>query len=454
MDGQTATGHFATLVSTLRFADLGVEAVASAKASILDAIGCMLAGAGSVEATTVRRALTDDGIGATPVVGTRTLLSRSGAALANGTAGHADDYDDSLPMMIGHPSVPIIATAISLASPGPVAGADLITAHVAGLEVGAGLGRHMNPDHYKAGWHATATLGALAATASGARLLGLDPKSIARAIGAAVASASGIRKNIGTMAKPLHAGLAARNGVLSVQLARAGLVTDETALDGANGFIRVFGGGGDAPLSRNGGELEINASGIGIKLYPCCGCTHAALDAMLALMSEHRFDAADVVSVHCTMNALAAEILVHHRPADASQAKFSLEYCLAVALLDGTCGLEQFRPDRVASVDVVELMQRIQLSVDSSTTYRNGVYPATVTVALKDRVVSTSREQAMGHPERPISPLQLEQKFIECASRVLPAGQVERALQMLSTLEGLPELEPLIESLVPPDRQS
>jgi len=238
------TQHFARVVAQQLFAALATAAVMRAKASILDAVGCMLAGARSDEARILRGALLEAG-GRAAVVGTALRVDPGAAALANGTAGHAHDYDDSSPPMIGHPSVPIMAALIALADTTQGAsGQEVIASYVAGLEIGAGLGRRMNPAHYAAGWHATATLGTLAAALAGARLMRLDPRRASAAIGIAAAGAGGIRKNFGSMIKPLHAGLAARNGVQAVRLAAAGFTADPAALDGDNGFVDVFGGAG------------------------------------------------------------------------------------------------------------------------------------------------------------------------------------------------------------------
>lgn len=451
VSGVSATGHYAELAATLDFSALDGTAVARAKASILDAVACMLAGSASEDARLVREAAAADGSGAVPLLGLRQTLTATGAALANGTAGHAYDYDDSSPPMIGHPSVPIMAALISLAGRRQVSGADVVTAYVCGLEIGAGLGRRMNPAHYAAGWHATATFGTLAATLAGARLVGLDAGRAANALGIAASSAAGVRKNFGSMAKPLHAGLAARNGVLAVQLAAAGFETDPQALDGSNGFIDNFRGGGEMPAFEWSMPLEIVASGVGIKRYPCCGCTHSALDAVLALRAAHGIDGRAVTAVHCTMNGLVPDILVHRRPATPAQAKFSMEYCLAVALLDGACGLDQFDPARVLAADVQGLLRRVETSVDPAIAYRNGVYPGTVTVTLEDgRVLSQAREEALGHPDKPLSTADLEQKFLECATKALPAAQAQAAFALLADLETLPDLDRLIKLLTLP----
>jgi 2-methylcitrate dehydratase PrpD len=446
-DSLTASlGRFA---AALRFEALPEGAVARAKANMLDAVGCILAGANTPEATPVRAMVAADG-GAEEalLLGTGLRLPPAAAALANGAAGHALDYDDSSPPMIGHPSVPLVAAIFALAARNGAGGAQAIAAYVAGLEAAARLGRHMNPSHYAAGWHATATLGTLAATVGAAHLLGLDAARMRMAIGIGVSSAGGIRKNFGSAVKPLHAGLAARNGVVAALLAAHGLVADADVLDGERGFVHVFGGADRPDLSAlrfdDGAPLEVLASGVGIKRYSCCGCTHSALDAILALRAGHAPDAAAVDAIHCTMNALVPDILVHHRPETPAQAKFSMEYCLAVALLDGDCGIAQFKPERVARADVQALLRRATTSVDPAIAYRNGVYPGTVTIRLKDgRELQRSAEEAKGHPDFPLSIDELRTKFLDCATQTIALPRAEAAFAALATLETVPRIADL-----------
>jgi 2-methylcitrate dehydratase PrpD len=440
------TASLARFATGLRFDALAPMAVARARANMLDAVGCILAGADSAEARPVRAMLAEEGgAPAALLFGTQTRLPPMAAALANGTAGHALDYDDSSPPMIGHPSVPLVSAIFALGERRGATGAEAITAYVAGLEASARLGRHMNPSHYAAGWHATATLGTLAATVGAARLLGLDETATRAAIGIGASSAGGIRRNFGSGVKPLHAGLAARNGVFAASLAAKGFRAAPDALDGERGFIHVFGGAERPDLSAlrfdDGAVPEILASGVGIKRYPCCGCTHSALDALLAVRAKHSPDPSRIAAIHCTMNALVPDILVHHRPETPAQAKFSMEYCLAVALLDGACGIAQFKPDRVARADVQALLRRVTTSVDPAIAYRNGVYPGTVTVTLDDGTTrNASAEEAKGHPDFPLSIEELRGKFLDCAAATLPAARAETAFAALAALEGAPRL--------------
>jgi 2-methylcitrate dehydratase PrpD len=438
-DGLTVTRYFSQRAARLTFDEIPAQGVARAKSYLRDAVGCILAGVASEDARIVRSVVeADGGAPIANVFGTSLRTSAAAAALANGTAGHALDYDDSSPSMIGHPSVNLAATLFALGSTCNATGDEVLTAYVAGLEIAAKLGRSLNPPHYAAGWHVTATLGTLASAVAGAKLLRLDEHGIRMALGVAASSAGGVRKNFGSMVKPLHMGLAARNGVLAALLAQSGFETDPDVLDGAAGFIDVFKGTAPTPSIPLDPEapLEIVASGVAIKRYPCCGCAHSALDAMLALRDEHRFDTSQIASIHCTMNDLVPGILVHHRPTTPAQAKFSMEYCLAVAALDGDCGLNQFTDERVACADVQELSRKVATSVDPSIIYRNGVYPGTVTIRFRDNSeLSRYADEAKGHPDLPLTLQESRLKFMACAARSISPQQAHEAFEALSVLD-------------------
>lgn len=452
-ESASLTASLGTFARDLRFEDIPAEGIQRAKASILDAIGCALAGSSTDEAVPVRNmVLADGGEPVARLFGTPHRLPPAAAALANATAGHALDYDDSSPPMIGHPSITLASSTFALADRDHLSGRDVIAAYVAGLDVGARLGRYLNPSHYAAGWHATATLGTLASATACAKLTGLDQKGIRTAVGIAASSASGIRKNFGSMVKPLHAGFAARNGVIAALLAGYGHTADLDALDGERGFIDVFGGATRANLDGVRFDiaqpLEIVRSGVGIKRYACCGCTHSALDALLAIRGKHHPDPSKVKRIDITMNSLVPDILVHHNPTSPAQAKFSMEYCLAVALLDGDCGIAQFSEERVHEPSVRALTARVSPRVDEAIVYSNGVYPGTVTVHMEDgQAYSQHAEEALGHPDFPLSLPDLRAKFLSCATLAMTQSRAEQAFDALANLEQIADLNTLTELL-------
>lgn len=435
------TAQLVAFATGIGFANLPQLAIDRAKASITDAVGCMLAGVHSEESrATYAFALAEGGAPVSRMCGRVARTSPSLAALVNGATGHALDFDDSSPPMIGHPSVVLVATLFALGDRLGSSGKDILTAYVAGLEAGARLGRHMNPSHYNAGWHATVTLGTMAAVTAASKLIGLDARQFNSAIGIAASSAAGIRKNFGSGVKPLHAGFAARNGVVAALLAQSGMTANDASLEGQTGFLDVFGGDQKADASSIrfslDQELEIIASGIGLKPYPCCGCTHAAIDAALEIRARHKISADDVAAIECAQNSFAPGVLVYHRPDTPSQAKFSMEHCLAVAIADGDCGLDQFAAARVADAKLKDLAARVTTRVDETFEYRNGIYPATVTVIMRSgERLSHHVVEATGQSDRPLSPEQLLRKFSGCAARSLPEAQWRSAFSGLQALE-------------------
>ncbi len=208
-------------------------------------------------------------------------------------------------------------------------------------------------------------IGVIGAAVAAAKLLGLDPIAIRHAVGIAASQAGGLRQNFGSDTKPLHAGLAARGGVFAAQLAKAGFTSNPAILEGARGFLDVFRGGVESrqdPFTDPfvaGAPFEIVSSGITIKPYACCGCTHSALDATFDLISEYGVTSGDVAHVECRVNRLAPQVLIYNRASTPSEAKFCLEYCLAVAMLDGTVGTKQFTQERVDDPVVQALLRRV-----------------------------------------------------------------------------------------------
>jgi len=445
------TRSLAEFTVALDFDDLPSEAVNVARSAILDCVGCILAGTHD-EAVDIfeRVAVTDGGNSAATAFGRRRRLPVSQAAFINGLAGHVLDLDDTSPPLIGHPSVPLVPAIFAVAESTGASGREAIAAYAVGFDVEARLGRLMNPSHYAQGWHATSTLGTLAAAAASAKLLGLDVKRTRNAVGIAASGAAGLRQNFGSMVKSLHAGQAAATGVRAAQLAAAGFESDPDILDGRHGFVRVLRGeehrDPDPTSIRfdTSQPLELVTSGVGIKRYACCGCTHTALDGLLDLVAEHGFEADSVKAVEAGVNALAPEVLIHHEVDTPLKGKFSMEYCLAVALIDGEAGPAQFSASRVADPAVQSLMKRVRMYVHDDIPVIEGVFPCELRVQLADGREFTRRvNRAKGHPREPLSPEQLADKYRNCAAAALDPAAVEESLAILLDLESQPDTRAL-----------
>src|SRR3954467_3855590 len=216
-----------------------------------------------------------------------------------------------------HRSAPLVAAALAAAELAGASGRAVLDAYVVGFEIEGRLGRAMNPRHYQRGWHCTSTLGTIGAAAAASRLLGLDTARTAHALAIAASEASGLKENFGSMVKPLHAGMAARNGVLAALLARAGMTASARAIDGPQGFLHAFdGAGGDiaAAIADLGSRWEILDTGITVKLYPSCAGTHPAIDTILDLGREHGIQPDQLERIDVDVDSITPTILIYPRP--------------------------------------------------------------------------------------------------------------------------------------------
>ncbi len=440
--------RLAAYVTAESFERLPADAVRGARRAILDTLGVMLAGSREVTAARARaliarRRATDEAT----IVGTPLRASIEDAALANGTAAHALDYDDLNASLSGHPSPPVLPAALAVAERERASGSALLTAFVVGVEIEAKLGRALNPAHYETGWHATATLGVFGAAAASAKLLGLGLEPVTRALAIAASMSSGIKANFGTDCKPLHAGHAARCGVEAAHLAAAGFTANPRALEHADGFGSTHGGGTkpawDLTTSSLGAPHEIVDPGVGVKRFPSCASTHQSLDATFDLIRTHAIDAEAVERVECGVNYLAPHQLIYDCAETGLQGKFSMPYCVAVALLDRAVGLAQFTDERVRRPDVQALMPRVRMFVHPEQTTRDSWAKrfSEVRITLKDgRRFERRVSVAKGQPQNPLTDAELEAKFRDCAARVLPGDRVGSLLATVHTLESVPDV--------------
>lgn len=448
----SATARLAEFTVKTALEECPPAAVARVRLAALDTLGVMLAGVGEPAARAVRGvARAEGGAALATVVGTRLVTAPGWAALANGAAGHAHDFDDTSFALMGHPSVPLLAAALAAGEAETADGRALVTAYLVGFEVSATLGRALNPEHYTRGWHATSSIGTLGCAAAAARLLGLDVTQTRHAIGVAASHASGLKENFGSMTKPYHAGHAARCGVLAAQLAREGLTASPTALEGRQGYAAAFGGSGplDAALDGLGRTWQLLASGIAVKPYPSCALTHPAIDALLELRSRHGLKPSDVAAVEVGVNRVAPGVLAHTHPTTALERKFSMQFCAAAALAEGRVDLASFEEGDVRNPDVGRLMERVAMVVDPD--LPDGLEQhawSRVTVRTADgRTLATEARGAQGHPDTPLSPGALRAKFLSCAARAIGRDEAEGVAEQLEHLEEIPDLRALTSRL-------
>ncbi len=451
--GTQATGFAAFLgerVAALRWEDLPAEAVQWAKVGILDTVGVTLAGSGEDAATIVAQAL-DTAPGPGLVFGSARRIGTLDAAYINGTASHALDFDDCNNTLGGHPSAPVLSALFPLADELGVSGRDFIVAYVAGFEVETKLALAVNFHHYTKGWHPTATLGIFGAAAAAARLMGLDAARTAVALALAASFASGLKANFGTMTKPMHIGHAARNGVLAARLAHAGFTANgEDVFEHEQGFLDVFNGPGTYDVQRAidawASPLDIVSPGIAIKQYPCCGSTHPAIDAMLDIVERRRIDAGDVTRIDAWIHARRLQHTNRPQPDSPLDAKFSLQYVLARALVDHGVGVAHFENDSYRDARIASLLPRIHVAPYDETQFaRENHFGGIVNVTLRDGTVETARvEQALGRTsENPVPPDRLRRKFELCAAMVLRADAIAPVADAIAAFDTLADVRTL-----------
>jgi 2-methylcitrate dehydratase PrpD len=420
-----------------------------ASAAFLDTIGVMLAGASEPASERVQTVLATEYPGRCRVLGTSLTASASGAALANGTAAHALDFDDMCFVSLAHPSAPLVAALLAAGETARATGRLLADAYAIGFEIEGRLGPLMNPEHYQRGWHCTSTLGTIGAAAAVSRALKLPPETIAHAIAIAASEACGLKENFGTMVKPLHAGLAARNAILAARLAQSGMTASAHAIDGDQGFVAAFAGTSrDAPqgFADLGSRWELIESGITVKLYPSCAGTHPALDAMLDVRREHGLTPDDVRRVVVDVDAITPTILIYNRPATGLEGKFSMPFCLAAAIVDGRVDVGTFDDARMTDPKIRAVMERVTMGVSMTLdTTKPPLTQARIHVELRDgRTITREADGARGYPERPASEAELDDKFLSCAERALGSDAARQALDLLRRFESLEDVTALL----------
>ncbi len=450
----TISETLAHFTATTGFDALSDKDVAGAREAISDCIACGIVGTRTELGTIIRRVATaSSGTGAATIFGGAQGVSAQAAALANGAAAHALDYDDILWTLYGHPSVAVLPAALAVAESVGASGRELLLAYAIGVEVIGKLGRWVNPGHYEHGWHSTASVGVIGATAAASRLLGLTEPQIAQALGIAASEACGVRRNFGTMTKPFHAGNAARGGVLAAELAREGFTSDLTAFEGEVGWARTLNARSmptPAELAAAlGRPWELSEPGIVLKRHSACGCTHCALDAIIGLRAEHGFAPEEIEAIDCVAHPLAKKVLLYPRPRTGLEGKFSMEYCLAVGAIDGAAVQRHFEPGWVADPRVAALLPRVTFNVRddlAATASADGV-PAEVTVRARGQSFTRRVMFPSGDPRNPMTPAERRAKFLACSGGILDDAVAGRLWTELESLDRVAQVRTLLAPL-------
>lgn len=428
--------------------DLPEAAAERAVASIVDTVACMLAGAGSEVREPLEIFLKNSGrSGNAIVVGTALKAPAELAAMVNGSFGHSLDFDDVLSMMPAHPSA-VILPALFACAPQATTGEKLFEAFVIGTEVGAKIGLGISNAHYRRGFHATGTLAIFSALAALCRLWGSTSSETRTAFGIAASMASGLRCNFGTMIKPLHSGWAAHNAIMAFNLARSGMTAHQSSLEHEAGFFAAY-GTEQSDMTRTlvglASPWVFDKPGLALKKYPCIYALHRPIDALLALREKMGLTADNVEGIECRVAPGVMRPLVKTLPVTGLQSKFSMEYVLAVAALDGRYDLAAFEDPAVARPELKDLYPKVRGLEDARCLgdEQDPKARSAGTLGFVEITVTTSdgRSETMqvlkptGSPEKPLGWNDLSDKFIDCAHHAGVA--VDDAKQMFSAWKNI-----------------
>jgi 2-methylcitrate dehydratase PrpD len=451
-----ATARIARFVVETEFQKIPSEAIKMAKTAVLDCLGVALAGSKEPSARICAEiARQEHAREESSVIGQGFRSSAMQAAFANGTAAHALDFDHSFTLM-GQPTAPIIPAIISLGESLGSSGRRCLEAYVAGFETITKLVMSLR-QRSEDGWHPPSSFGSFGAGVACAKLQGLSQTQVETTLGTAASMASGLVCNFGTMSKPLHVGLGARNGVVAAKLAQSGFTANKQAIEAGLGFYEVFYPGAEPdkrPLEELGTVYELINSGIRIKPYPCGGLTHPAIDGVLEFKTKYGITAEMVESIDVGVARHTFERIVFRVPENGLQGKFSMPYLLARAIIDGRLFLDAFSDSAVRDENVLRLAERVQMRLDPDlqpTTL--GSRPCKVTIHLRDgRSFSRQIDYAKGSREAPMTTEELKQKFVGCARQALDDSSIERIIEDVEHLETLQDIRPLCRLLMGANR--
>lgn len=443
---QTVAASLAEHLANINIGNISANAKRIAISGIIDTIGVTLLGSTEPVLSVLQKSLIGDATSGNALIfGGNRRSSVLEAAFINGTASHAADYDDMAHAMGGHPSVTLVPVIFALGESLGSTGAELLEAYVVGFEAECRIGHVVNPDHYERGWHPTSTIGVFGAATAAARMLKLDVQGTTTALAIAASLASGLKGNFGTMVKPLHVGQCVRNGLMAAQLAAGGFTANPGVFEHKQGYFATYDGLSNVNIDRllpQPGEcLEVEKESVGVKQFPCCGSTHPAIRAMLALR-QRGLTHADVATIEIMTNRRRLPHTNNSNPTSALAAKFSIQYATARALIDGAPRLKHFEGEAFLEPAVRSLLEKISVSAYPPTEAEaaheeNNEMAADITVVTKDgRTLTTHAPHQLGRGGKdPMSDAEILEKYSDCAGRLLSNAQITASFEALQQLE-------------------
>lgn len=430
------------------------EVQAAAKVALMDTLGCALAGTPETAARLAREHVAE--IGARPVAsvwGANFSTAPAEAAFANAIATHVLDFDDTLSTLRGHASASTLPVALAVGEQMAASGTHVLLAYAIGIEVAGKLGRIFGDSHYLKGWHNTATVGIFAATAVAAHLRGDSEQVLRNAWGIAAAECGGILRNFGTMSKSFQSGHAARSAILAEDMARRGFTANEAIFDGDDSFQRLYGAeekNARQYVQRLGSPWDLVRPGMNYKRWPCCYCSHRGLGGLLELIAAHQVKPDEIEAVRIGFPPGADEPLIYNDPQTGLEGKFSAQYPVAALIIDGKLNLQSFTDKAVQRPAARAMMKKVERYRVADT----GVYSGTV--GYTDIAVKTPRgefsmrvDKGPGSRSWPIPEREHQEKFLSCAACTMSAGNADRLLDMINSVDTLPDIRELAAATVP-----
>lgn len=426
-------------------------AVKCAHDAMADGFSSMVAGAKDKGVALLRAMANPYGEGSASIIGSRRQAPALWAALVNGYASHAVEMDDNFHPGLAHATASIAPAIWALGEELGVSGTNVIDAYIVGTEVMARIGLGIGLSHSAKGWHPTSTIGSIAAAAACGRLLKLDANAMTNAISIACSMSAGSKSQFGTMAKPLHPGLAAKSGILAARLAQGGIEASHTKIEGEKGFGVLY--AGDIPPDWSAGMRDEEPSalekwGLAVKLYPCCGSTHRIIDCVLDLRNEYGFTANQVEYVEALVGYNNMKNLPFEQPNNEREARLSMQYCVAAALLNGTLMLSDFTQEGVERPEVRALLPITKVSaypLEADNADPAKRLPHTVKIRLKDgRVLERSTQWAKGTIHNPFNDADRTAKYISCCGAFFSEDELSIVKDKLDRFESLKNIGELM----------
>ncbi|HEV2268062.1 MAG TPA: MmgE/PrpD family protein [Steroidobacteraceae bacterium] len=456
-DGKGLTAYVAEFVTRTPYEAIPAQVIELGKKSILDGLGLALAGQRAESGPIMLRYL--DGLGckgSSTIIGTGRTAAPQFAALINSVAIHAEDFDDTQLSaeksktygLLMHPTAPVLPAALVLAERQGSSGKELMLAYHLGVEVECKIAEAMAPRAYEEGFHTSALCGPFGSASACARLRGLDTRTTRIALGIAASTSGGLREEFGTMTKPLQVGHGAEDGYSSVELAALGWTAADNILEAERGFMRAVAGTFDLKSisGKLGAPWTFAWPGVSIKPYPSGSLTHPAMTEMANLIRKHDIKPERVTQVQIGASANNVQTLLYHDPKTGLQGKFSMEFCMAILLLERKAGLVEFQDAVVNRPDVRQMMKKVRFYVDpQAQAAGNDKMMSIIRITLQDGSVITGQSSfGKGSPANPMSYEEVADKFRGCAEFARwPAKKTAAIVQFVRTLEAQTDMRRL-----------